>query len=177
MSAFSAKILHTHDTRWKVIPHKKGSGYGNPNTICDVRKGSRPYETCQTPTYNWHSRKVGMLHSQLGMARSLVSMGVNECIHGYKAFICVASVAKSLHRISFLIIEIIVCFFMHYLLSRRAKGLRTLSFYRWYWQGESPQVRMRSRIDDFHFWSLSYIETWFWELAMLEIVNGVVYMI
>ena len=45
-----------------------------------------------------------------------------------KPFICIVSVARTLHLISFLVIEIIVCFYIHYLLSRRAKGLRPPSF-------------------------------------------------
>ena len=45
-----------------------------------------------------------------------------------KPLICIVSMTNTLHRISFLVIEFIVYLYMHYLLSRRAKGLRSQSF-------------------------------------------------
>ena len=78
---------------------------------------------------------------------------------------CIVSVTNTLHRVSSLAIEIIVYHYMHYLLSRRAKGLRPLSFFKCNRRGKDAQALRR--YGDDHFWSL-YMRTLFWELATLE---------
>ena len=71
----------------KKIRYKKGRGYENPDAGCDVRQGGRSYETCQTLTFKLLTlgRLVCYIPSG-GVARSPVTRGVNECMHGYKAF-------------------------------------------------------------------------------------------
>ena len=72
------------------------------------------------------------------MARSPVAKGVNDSMHK-KPLICIASVAKTLHRISFLVIESTVYLYIHYLLSHRAKGLRSQSFVGDVDKGKAPK--------------------------------------
>ena len=81
-----------------------------------------------------------------------------------------------MHRISFLAIELLCIFTCIIYLAVALRDYDPSLFAGNADKGESPQVCIACWIDDIHF-EVSKRRTWFWELAMLEVVKHVIYVV
>ena len=128
----SFRIVRGHDITWAwlLIDESKGFTSCVPN-----RQGHYIHTLCIGKTIN------GRVYLERGWNRK--GMKWRRWTSAYSAirsFICIVSVTNALHLTSFIVIEIIVYLYMHYLLSRRAKGLWTRPFSGNIDEGKTPKL-------------------------------------